>query len=78
MCVVSLCFLARLQGGGMEAMTPMTPKSISSASSDSTDLEDDPDVAVVEMLMEPYFMQVGGCEVLWFEQLPKPWVAFVC
>jgi hypothetical protein len=40
-------------------MTPMTPKSASSASSDSTDLEDDPDVAVVEMLMEPYFMQVG-------------------
>ena len=23
-------------------------------------------------------VQVGGCEVLWFEQLPKPWVAFVC
>jgi hypothetical protein len=35
-----------------------TPKSASSASSDSTDLADDPDVAVVEMLMEPYFMQV--------------------
>ena len=48
----------------MDALTPMTPKSsVSSASSDSTDLEDDPDVAVVEMLMEPYFMQVRGCFV---------------
>ncbi|EFN56043.1 hypothetical protein CHLNCDRAFT_57773 [Chlorella variabilis] len=45
---------------GLEAMTPMTPKSASSASSDSTDLEDDPDVAVVEMLLEPYFMQASG------------------
>jgi hypothetical protein len=44
----------------MDAMTPLTPKSASSASSDSTDLEDDPDVAVVEMLIEPYFMQVGS------------------
>ncbi|PSC75097.1 magnesium transporter MRS2-7 isoform B [Micractinium conductrix] len=46
--------------GEPEAMTPMTPKSASSASSDSTDLEDDPDVAVVEMLMEPYFMQIDN------------------
>ena len=44
----------------MYATTPHTPKSVSSASSDSTDLEDDPDVAVVEMLLEPYFMQVRG------------------
>ncbi|KAL4451649.1 hypothetical protein ABPG75_007311 [Micractinium tetrahymenae] len=43
-----------------DAITPMTPKSASSASSDSTDLEDDPDVAVVEMLMEPYFMQIDN------------------
>ncbi|KAI3437683.1 hypothetical protein D9Q98_000132 [Chlorella vulgaris] len=49
-----------VEGTGMEAMTPMTPKSASSASSDSTDLEDDPDVAVVEMLMEPYFMQIDN------------------
>lgn len=48
-------------GGAMDALTPMTPKSsVSSASSDSTDLEDDPDVAVVEMLMEPYFMQIDN------------------
>ena len=45
------------QAAALEVATPMTPKSASSASSDSTDLEDDPDVAVVEMLMEPYFMQ---------------------
>jgi hypothetical protein len=32
--------------------------SASSASSDSTDLADDPAVEVVEMVMEPYFMQV--------------------
>ena len=44
-------------------MTPKTPKtvsSVSSASSHSTALEDDPDVAVVEMLMEPYFMQIDN------------------
>ncbi|KAI3437682.1 hypothetical protein D9Q98_000131 [Chlorella vulgaris] len=34
--------------------------SASSASSDSTDLADDPAVEVVEMVMEPYFMQVDN------------------
>lgn len=57
---VPVTLLAQMQPTALDAMTPMTPKSASSASSDSTDLEDDPDVAVVEMLMEPYFMQV--CE----------------
>ncbi|KAL4428791.1 hypothetical protein ABPG77_005229 [Micractinium sp. CCAP 211/92] len=55
-------------GGMMPSIDslPETPRpgqaggSASSASSDSTDLEDDPDVAVVEMLMEPYFMQVDN------------------
>jgi magnesium transporter len=47
-------------GGALDAMTPMTPKSVSSASSDSTDLEDDPDVAVVEGLLEPYFLQIDN------------------
>lgn len=46
---------------------PETPRpgqpggSASSASSASTDLEDDPAVEVVEMVMEPYFMQASPC-----------------
>ena len=53
-----------MQAGALDALTPMTPKSVSSVSSDSTDLEDDPDVTVVEMLLEPNFLQVRaplGC-----------------
>jgi hypothetical protein len=42
------------------AMTPLTPHSASSQSSASTDLEDDEAVEAVEMLLEPYFMQVGS------------------
>ena len=48
-------------------LSPRTPKSASSGSSSSSSskssLGDDPDVATVEMLLEPYFMMVGvgGC-----------------
>ncbi|KAL4428792.1 hypothetical protein ABPG77_005230 [Micractinium sp. CCAP 211/92] len=55
-------------GGMMPSIDslPETPRpgqaggSVSSASSASTDLEDDPAVEVVEMVMEPYFMQVDN------------------
>ena len=45
------------------ALTPLTPHSArssrSSSSASSSGLEDDEDVEAVEMLLEPYFMQVG-------------------
>jgi magnesium transporter len=42
-----------------EIASPLTAKSAASSAS-STSLEDDEDVAAVEMLLEPYFMQVDN------------------